>query len=187
MEATPDEEFVWPSFNILEISFYHFSKWSKDGSCYKLWTTLLEINKASLDMSSTELDGSHTSAKRGGLVVDYQGRKKAKTTNMLFLTDKQGLPLACSNPVVGNHNDLFEVEKNVSKIVTTLSDAQISCDGIFMNADAGINGRNLRALCEKYGIIPNFDIQKRNAKTPDQNDYYFDSQLYKERFAIERT
>ena len=106
---------------------------------------------------------------------------------MLVLTDKQGLPLACSDPVAGNHNDLFEVEKNVSKIVTTLSDAQISCDGIFMNADAGFDSRNLRTLCEKIGIIPNFDLQKRNAKNPDQNDYYFDYQLYKERFAVERT
>jgi transposase len=167
--------------------FYYFSKWSKDGSWYRLWTTLLEINKAFLDMSSTELDGSHTPAKRGGQAVGYQGRKKAKTTNMLFLTDKQGLPLACSEPVAGNHNDLFEVEKSVSKMVTTLNDARISCDGIFMNADAGFDSRNLRTLCEKFGIIPNFDFQKRNAKNPDQNDYYFDSQLYKERFAVERT
>lgn len=167
--------------------FHYFSKWSKDGSWYHLWTALLKMNKAVLDMSSTALDGSHTPAKRGGEAVAYQGRKKAKTTNMLFLTDKQGLPLACSDPVSGNHNDLFEIEKSVSKIVRTLSDSEIECDGIFMNADAGFDSQNLRTICEKIGIIPNFDTNKRNTKNPDQNDYYFDCQLYKERFAVERT
>ena len=167
--------------------FYYFSKWSKDGSWYKLWTAVLKINKAILDMSSTELDGSHTPAKRGGEAVAYQGRKKAKTTNMLFMTDKQGLPLACSEPFSGNHNDLFEIEKSVSKIVLTLEDSTIDCDGIFMNADAGFDSKNLRVLCQRTGIIPNFDINKRNTKNPDQNDYYFDNQLYKERFAVERT
>lgn len=167
--------------------FYYFAKWSKDGSWYRLWTAVLKIYKSILDMSSTALDGSHTPAKRGGQAVGYQGRKKAKTTNMIFLTDKQGLPLACSDPVAGNHNDLFEVEKSVSKIVTTLSDSNISCDGIFMNADAGFDSQNLRTLCQQLGIIPNFDINKRNTKDSDKYDYYFDSQLYKERFAVERT
>ena len=69
-----------------------------------------ELNKRYLDMSSVQLDGSHTPVKRGGIAVAYQGRKKAKTTNMLFLTDQQGIPLACSQPVAGNHNDLFEIE-----------------------------------------------------------------------------
>jgi len=167
--------------------FYYFAKWSKDGSLYLLWTSVLKINKCFLDMSSTELDGSHTPAKRGGEAVAYQGRKKAKTTNMLFLTDREGLPLACSDPVSGNHNDLFEIEKSVSKIAATLSDSKISLDGIFMNADSGFDSQNLRTLCEQIGVIPNFDTNKRNARNPDQNDYYFDNQLYKERFVVERT
>lgn len=167
--------------------FYHFSKWSKDGSWYRLWTVTLELCKSFLDMSSTSLDGSHTQVKRGGEAVGYQGRKKAKTTNMLFLTDKQGLPLACSDPIAGNHNDLFEVEKSVSIIITTLKDSSISCDGIFMNADAGFDSPKLRMFCEGQGIIPNFDKNKRNSKDLDKHDYYFDNQLYKERFVVERT
>jgi len=34
--------------------------------------------------------GSHTLAKRGGEALAYQGRKAAKTTNLLFLADNQG-------------------------------------------------------------------------------------------------
>ena len=138
-------------------------------------------------MSSVELDGSHTPVKRGGQAVGYQGRKKAKTTNMLFLTDKQGIPLGCGDPVSGNHNDLFDIEKNVSKIIDTLKESEIEYKDLFMNADAGFDSRKLRKKCDELSIIANFDSNKRNSKKPDQNDYYFDNQLYKERFAVERT
>ena len=167
--------------------FYYFSKWSKDGSWYRLWIALLELNKRLLNMSSVQLDGSHTPVKRGGTAVAYQGRKKSKTTNMLFLTDRQGIPLACSDPVAGNHNDLFEIEKTVSKIVGTLIDALIAVEGLFMNADAGFDSKKLRVLCDQLEIFPNIDLNKRNTKDPDQNDYLFDPQLYKERFVVERT
>jgi len=167
--------------------FYYFAKWSKDGSWYRMWTALLGLNKRLLDMSSVQIDGSHTPAKRGGECIAYQGRKKCKTTNTLFLADKQGIALACSDPVGGNHNDLFEIEKSVSKIVNTLTDATIEHKGLFMNADAGFDSKELRNLCDDLGIIPNFDINKRNSKDPDQNDYMFDNQLYKERFVVERT
>ena len=167
--------------------FYYFSKWSKDGSWYCLWTALLAFNKSILEMSSIELDGSHTPSKRGGQAVGYQGRKKCKTSNIIFLTDKNGIPLACSNPVSGNHNDLYEYEEMMSEIAVTLMDSKIEMDGLFMNADAGFDAKDFRRFCESFGITPNFCINKRNSKNPDQHDYYFDNQLYRERFAVERT
>lgn len=167
--------------------FYYFSKWSKDGSWYRLWIALLALNKKLLNMASIQLDGSHTPVKRGGLAVGYQGRKKTKTTNMLFLTDQNGIPLACSEPVAGNHNDLFEIEKTVSKIIATLKDALIAIEGLFMNADAGFDSKKLRNLCEQLDINANIDFNKRNNKNLDQNDYLLDPQLYKERFVVERT
>jgi transposase len=106
---------------------------------------------------------------------------------MLFLTDQQGIPLACSEPVAGNHNDLFEIEKTVSKIIGTLIDALIAVEGLFMNVDAGFDSKKLRALCDRLDIFPNIDLNKRNTKDSDQNDYLFDPQLYKERFVVERT
>ena len=167
--------------------FYYFSKWSKDGSWYRFWTAYLKTMKPLLDMSSVQLDGSHTIAKRGGKAVGYQGRKKAKTTNILFLTDKQGLPLACSEPVSGNHNNLFSIEKMMSKILDTLTDSNIPIGGLFMNSDAGFDSKSFRNYCDIKDIIPNFDINKRNAKNPDQHNYHIDNQLYKEHFAIKRT
>lgn len=167
--------------------FYYFSKWCKDGSFHRLWTIVLALNRQFLDMSSVELDGSHTPCKRGGQEVGYQGRKKSKTTNMLFLTDRQGIPLACSDPMSGQHNDLFDISKTVSKILITLKQAQIEIDGLFLNGDAGFDAKNLRRICGQHGIFPNLAINKRNASKQDQLDYLFDPELYKERFVVERT
>jgi len=52
-----------------------------------------------------QLDSSHTIARQGGEKIGYQPRKRAKTTNLLFLTDCQGIPLAYSSPIAGNHHD----------------------------------------------------------------------------------
>jgi transposase len=48
-------------------------------------------HRPELDLSSVDLDNSHTTAIRGGDKVEYQGQKKRKTTNALYLTDRQGL------------------------------------------------------------------------------------------------
>lgn len=37
--------------------YYHFGKWSKDGSWKRMWTKLLALNKVELDMSSVQFDG----------------------------------------------------------------------------------------------------------------------------------
>lgn len=137
-------------------------------------------------MSSVQFDGSHTPAKRGGEDVDYQGRKKCETTNMLFLCDMQGIPLTASDPVAGNHHDLYEIKKALTKMVADLELAGISTNGLFLNADAGFDCAAFRELCGLFGIFANVDINKRNAKEPDY-DHLLDEELYKERFAIERT
>lgn len=85
--------------------FGHYRKWCGNDSWKHCWVCLLSRNKAKIDLSSGDLDGSHTTAIRGGEQVEYQGRKKRKTTNAIYLTDRQGLPLAMSEPVAGNHPD----------------------------------------------------------------------------------
>lgn len=166
--------------------YYHFRKWSKDGSWKRMWLKLLSINKSALDMSSVQLDGSHTPAKRGGEAVAYQKRKKAKTTNALFLTDKQGIPLAMSEPIDGNHNDLFNIENCFTNMLADLKQSQIETNGLFLNADAGFDSEGFRRICFQKGIIANVDFNKRNSKNTD-NQPLLDDELYKERFSVERT
>jgi len=166
--------------------YYHFRKWSKDVSWKQMWTKLLLLNKAKLDMSSVQFDGSHTLAKRGGEAVAYQRRKKAKTTNALFLTDKQGLPLAMSEPIDGNHNDLFEIEIFFTKIIADLEQSEIETNGLFLNADAGFDSEGFRKICFAKGIIAYIDFNQCNSKNTD-NQPLLDDVLYKERFSVERT
>lgn len=147
---------------------------------------MLASNKSCLDLSCIALDRSHTPAKRGGEAVCYQGRKKAKTTNALFLTDKKGLPLAMSVPVAGNHNDLFKIEKVFPQMLSDLEQMNINVDGLFMNADTGFDSESFRQVCEKNRIIANIDFNRRNSKTYDY-EHLLDELLYKERFSVERT
>ena len=100
--------------------YHHYRKWSLCGIWRNCWAKLLSRHKANLDLSSVDIDGSHTPAIRGGKNVEYQGRKKRKTTNALYLTDRQGLPLAMSEPVGGNHNDLSKIEVQFEIITATL-------------------------------------------------------------------
>ncbi|MFB9055535.1 transposase, partial [Mariniflexile ostreae] len=67
----------------------------------------------------------------------------------------------------------------------TLEKANIKVEGLFLNADAGFDSKDFRNSCEKKGVHANVCFNKRNGNT-DKNEY-FDQELYKERYAIERT
>jgi hypothetical protein len=82
-------------------------------------------------LSSGDIDGSHTAAIKGGEEVAYQGRKKRKTTNTLYLTDRQGLPLAISLPRAGNHHELHEIRPAMDEMFHLVESADILLDGQF--------------------------------------------------------
>ena len=106
-------------------------------------------------MSSVDLDGSHTPAIRGGEEVGYQGRKKRKTTNALYLTDRKGLPLAMSVPKSGEHHDTHNIVAVMQNMMEDMAKANIRTDGLFLNADAGFDCAALRSVLKSYGIVSN--------------------------------
>lgn len=111
-------------------------------------------------MSSVDWDGSHTRTTKGGESVGYQGRKKSNTTKALYLADRRGIPLAISEPISGEHHDLYEIEKSMSSIFGTLQEAHINVDGLFLNADAGFDCKGFRKECKDRGIFPNVCFNK---------------------------
>ena len=165
--------------------YHHYRKWCLSGVWKGCWIKFLQKHKADLDLSSVDLDGSHTPAVRGGKGVEYQGRKKRKTTNALYLTDRQGLPLAMSEPLVGNHNDLYDIEVQFEVVTATLEQADIPVEGLFLNADAGFDSKDFRELCGKKEVNANICFNKRNGNV--DRDEYFDKELYDKRYSIERT
>ena len=165
--------------------YWHFRKWCKNGEWENTWLHILEKCKSSLDLSTSSIDGSHTKALRGGEEVEFQTRKMCKTTNSLYFTDNQGLPIAISSPVSGNHHDLYKIEERLDELFTTLKNANINTDGLFTNADAGFDCQKFRNKCSEYGIIANTAFNARNGSKNE--DILFDDQLYEKRYTIERT
>lgn len=165
--------------------YHHYRKWCLSGFWQDCWSKLLQRHRSKLDLSSVDFDGSHTPALRGGGQVEYQGRKKRKTTNALYLTDRQGLPLAMSEPVAGNHNDLYNIGRQFEVVTSTLESAQVPVKGLFLNADAGFDSKDFREACAKKDINANICHNKRNGN--NDRDDYFDQELYDQRYAIERT
>ncbi len=122
----------------------------------------------------------------GGEKVEYQGRKKRRTTNALFLSDNQGLPLAMSEPQAGNHADLYEIEERIGEPVQQLANAGIAVDGLFCDLDAGFDGKDLRRALISNGIHPNVCPNPGNGGESTE-EWVYDEEMYKERWKIERT
>jgi len=181
----PIKEFFEEGYSYSSI-YHHYRRWIADGSWAKSYIRLLDFYRGLLDLSSISLDGSQTIAKRGGQEVSYQGRKKAKTTNLLFLTDKSGIIIGFSNPISGKHNDLYEIEQKLEEAFTWLKKSQIPIAGLFLNADAGFDAARVRKYLETLDIIANIDLKKRKGNK-DRYDLYFDSELYKERSTCEHS
>lgn len=167
--------------------YYHHYRWVKDGSWQRAWIQLLKANRTSLDLSSMQLDGSQSVCKKQGEHIGYQGRKKARTTNALFLSDNDGQPLAMATAQAGNHNDLFNIKVLFEELCALLQEADIDLKGVFMNADAGFDAQVVREQCEQKQIEANIAHNDRNKGQSEEQYVYFDDQLYKRRFVIERT
>ena len=166
--------------------YYHYRKWCLGNTLRTGWIKFLKGHKAYPDLSSVDLDASHTPAIRGGAEVGHQGRKKRKTANALYSSEGQGVPLAMSGPVSGNHNDLHDIEVQFEVVTETLERADIPVQGLFLNADAGFDSKNFRGSPSKKGIDANVCFNKRNGNTQDRGEY-FDQDLYDGRYAVERT
>lgn len=175
-----DQPYSWQSV------YYHFNKWSKSNCWLLSWESFLNKNKAYLDLSSIQIDGSHTPAKRGGESVGYQGRKSCKTTNSLYISDANGVLLMGSQPQSGQHNDLYEIENRFEELMKTFDNVSINKEGLFLNGDAGFDDTTLRKICEQNGIISNFSFNRRNSKVNDREEI-FDNLLYQARSVIEHS
>lgn len=144
----------------------HFRKWSRDGSLTKVWQESVSLIRHELDLSHLNLDGSHTLAKKGGETVAYQGRKKAKTSNILPITDGHGFVRVSTGLVAGNHHDAFDLKHHLQAAFKTLKRLKLLQPGAYFNADTAFDTRDARTTCFNYDLCPNIPENKRNRKTP---------------------
>jgi transposase len=168
--------------------YYHFRKWSRDGSLERVWQGSIMTISAALNLSELNLDGSHVIAKKGGESVAYQGRKKAKTTNILPITDGHGFIIATTGLIAGNHNDAYNLKSHLQIAFKSIRRLDLNIQGAFFNADKAFDTHAARKTCFNHGIIPNIDENKRNQKNIKRGrKRLFNKDVYKHRFTSERS
>ena len=67
----------------------------------------------------------------------YQHRKKGRTSNVLVLTDGRGYPIGIGDIISGNHNDLYDIIGQFSKIMNQIKKCGICVENSYLNADKG--------------------------------------------------
>lgn len=77
-----------------------------------------------------------------------------------------------SEPVSGNHNDLYNIEVQFEEITATLEAADIAVKGLFFNADAGFDSQEFRNCCQAKEIQANICFNKRKGSETDRNEYF---------------
>ena len=168
--------------------YYLYRKWSRDGSLENVFHGSIRTIKADLNLSELNLDGTHTIAKKGGETVAYQGRKKAKATNILPITDGDGFIVATTGLIAGNHNDAYNLKSHLQAAFRSKKRLELEISGAFFNADKAFDTKEARKTCFNHGVIPNMVENIRNHKvTKRGRKRLFDAEVYKRRFTCERT
>ena len=58
-----------------QVPYYHFRKWSRDGSLQRLFDASIMTIRSELDLSEINLDGSHSAAKKGATPLAIRAEK----------------------------------------------------------------------------------------------------------------
>lgn len=168
--------------------YHHYRKWSRDGSLERVFAYSIVSIREQIDTHHLNLDGSHAPAKKGGEAVAYQGRKKAKTSNVVPISDANGFILATTGIIAGNHNDAFELKDNMRTAFKFIKRLGIAIVGSYFNADSAFDTKAARKVCFNHHVIPNMAENKRSRKKTKRGPKrLFSPEVYKLRFSCERT
>jgi hypothetical protein len=61
-----------------QVPYYHFRKWSKDGSLQRLFDASIVSIKGELNLSELNLDGSHSAAKKGAKKLPIKDERRPR-------------------------------------------------------------------------------------------------------------
>lgn len=168
--------------------YYYYRKWSDLGVFKEMFETYLEIQKDKLDTEKLNLDGTHSLVKKAAQSVDYQHRKKGRTSNILIMTDGNGIPIASGGIISGNHNDLYQIIPQYSQMIKDLKSCGICVQNSIQNADKGFDYKKLRRAIQRRNMFANIVENKRNRKGNKRGKKrFFNQAIYNQRFVNERT
>ena len=181
-QASRKKEISWQAV------YYHWQKWNAAGCFEHIWQQSLTTIKNELDCTYLNLDGSDAIAKKGDESVVYQHRKRAKTSNILPMSDANGFILASSGIIAGNRHDAFNLKPHLQVAFKNIKRLGISIARAFFNADSAFDTRDARKVCFNHGLIPNMAENKRNQQHVKRGrKRLFNKTIYNQRFSSERT
>lgn len=104
------------------------------------------------------------------------------------VTNKQGFILTTTDILAGNHNDQFELTKNLKAIFADLRRLGLQVAGAVFNMDMGFDTKAARKVCFNRRVKPNIPENRRNRiRCKPGPKRFFDAGRYANRFCIERT
>ena len=170
-----------------QLVYHYFRKWYKAGVFEQMYATFLALQKDKLDTEKLNLDGTHTPVKKAAQSAAYQHRKRARTSNILIMTDGNGIPITMGGILSGNHNDLYQVTPQFTGMIKQLNSCGICVDNSLINADKGFDCKQLRRACQRRKLLPNIKENQRNRKKIKRGrKRQFNPKAYQKRFVNER-
>ena len=104
------------------------------------------------------------------------------------VTDANGLIIATTGLIAGNHNDSYELEQKLKHLFDDMKRCGLNYHDAIFNMDSSFDTRAARKLLWNRGVKPNIAENKRNRKTVKRGrKRYFNPEVYKHRFVSERT
>lgn len=170
-----------------QLVYYYYRKWTKLNIFEEAFNLLLYIKKDVLYTESLNLDGTHSIVKKAAESSAYQGRKKGRTSNLLVMTDGNGIAIGFSDIISGNHNDLYKVVPAFSSIISNIRRCEIDTQNSILNADKGFDSKAFRRAIQRRGMIANIKENiraRKKAKTGRKREFY--EPAYKKRYVNER-
>lgn len=167
-----------------------FAKWSDDGSLEKVFISTVERLKEEekLDVRVIHADGTNTVAKKGGDLIGYSGHKHQKGEKILAVIDNNGNVIAPLVAAPVNKSDMVLLSPSVATFKSIILFLGISLAGVIFNLDSGFDSKKNRRIVYSLGLKPNIKDNPRNRKsTRLGRKRFFDSVIYKLRFAVERS
>ncbi len=101
--------------------YYYYRKWYMKNVFETMFRTYLFLQKEKLDTEKLNLDGTHSLVKKSAESVTYQYRKRARTSNILIMTDGRGIPIASGKIISGNHNDLHNIVPQYAAMIKDIN------------------------------------------------------------------
>jgi len=102
-------------------------------------------------------------------VLWLSSTQEKKTTNAIYVTDSQGIPLAMSTPVSGSHNDVYNIPEALSELFSELKSSALPVSGLCLNADAVFDTEQFRRRYHEHVVFPYVAFNKRLGKQGEEN------------------